>query len=281
LVESLTGLPIAYFLLHENLVFQSTQSLFFSFTPLPIHYLTYNIFVSFGTHMHNINLTHRQQEFLNALIDLTRRAGRAVHYSTVAEHLGVGKVSAYEMLRVLEDKDLVRREFLRSETSSGPGRSAVVFVPTSLALPTLSGTAEEWARIKAEIIGKLQRYRPEGYDRMLNDLLERLPRRRSASWYLAEMSTAIALGVHSLRDHPEVHRLQRLLKEIGLPGELGVNAIPGLGAGLALVGRFNRRLSDLLLAQASKTQAHLSELSVETRKQLAEFTREIMDIISG
>jgi energy-coupling factor transport system substrate-specific component len=231
--------------------------------------------------MNSLSLTHRQQEFLDALIDLTRRAGRAVHYSTVAEQLGVGKVSAYEMLRVLEDKDLVRREFLRPEPSSGPGRTAVAFVPTALALPTISATAEEWARIKDEIMGKLKRYRPEGYDRMLNDLLDRLPRRRSASWYLAEMSTAIALGLHSLRDHPEVHRLQELLKEIGLPGELGVNAIPGLGAGLALVERFNRRLTDLLLGQASKTQAYLSELSAETRKQLAEFTREIMDVIGS
>jgi DNA-binding MarR family transcriptional regulator len=231
--------------------------------------------------MKNDSLTRRQQEFLNALVELTYRAGRSVHYSKVAEHLGVGKVSAYEMLRLLEERDLVRREFHRPQPNAGPGRSAVAFMPTPLASSTLSSSTEEWAKIKDQLLEKLQRYRPEGYESLLNDLLERIPRRRSPAIYLAEMSTAIALGLHSLREHTETQRLLSILKKIGHPGELGVSAIPGLSAGLSLVARFNRKLSDVLLTQASKTQTYLSELSADKRKMLAEFTREIVEIIGG
>ena len=235
--------------------------------------------------MEEKKLTHRQQDFLKALIDLHQPQGNAVHYSRVAERLNVGKVTAYEMLRLLEERELVRREYDRSEQDRGPGRSPVTFLPTALAGPTLaylSGAewiSDEWSKVKSQIIDKLRQYQPHGYDELLHELLDRFPRRRSPSVYLAEMITSLVLGVHSLQEHAEAHRLSNILKKIGLPDELGVSAIPGLSVGISLVSRLNRRLSDVLMAQANKVQTLLSQLSSEKRGLLAEFTREIVDLV--
>jgi predicted ArsR family transcriptional regulator len=232
-------------------------------------------------------LTRRQQEFLRTLIELHLQKDEAVHYSVVAAHLGVGRVTAYEMLRLLEKRGLVLREFQRSEDERGPGRSPVSFRPTAQAeialteQSTSGRISEEWLKVKAQIIDKLKRDDGRSHEAFLKELLDRLPRRRSPDVYMAEMVTALVLGLNSLREFAEARHLRNMLGRIGLPGELDLDAIPGLSAGLSLVERFNKQVSGALLNQASKYQALLSELSVEKRRLLAEFTREVVKIVGG
>jgi predicted transcriptional regulator len=232
-------------------------------------------------------LTRRQQEFLRTLIELHKEKGEAIHYSMVAEHLDVGRVTAYEMLRLLEEHGLAVREFQRPEDERGPGRSPVSFRPTSTAEQTLteqgmsSRISEEWFKVKNQIIEKLQKGEALGHEDFLKELLDRLPRRRSPDVYIAEMVTALVLGLHSLREFAEARHLRNMLGRIGLPGELDLAAIPGVSAGLSLVERFNKQISGVLLDQTSKYQTLLSELSAEKRRILAEFTREVVKIVGG
>lgn len=234
-----------------------------------------------------VKLTRRQQEFLQALIDLHNQHGDAIHYSVVAEHMGVGNVAAYEMLRLLEDLNLVLREFERSEQDRGPGRSQVGFVPTSTATRHTSDVwgkdwiSEEWTRVKTQLLEKLNSAKKVEYDEILGELLDRLPRQPSSTAHMAEMITTLILGLHSLREHTEARRLRNIMKKIELPGELGLSAIPGISVGLSLVERINRQLSDVLLNQAHKFQNTLQELNVEKRRILAEFTREVAEIVGG
>lgn len=235
--------------------------------------------------METRRLTRRQQEFLRALIELHRQKGEAVHYTIVAEHLDVGRVTAYEMLRLLEKRGLALREFQRSEEDRGPGRSPVSFRPTAHAPSALTDQSasvrisEEWIKVKNQILEKLQKVEAPGYEDFLRELLDRLPRRRSPDVYLAEMVTAVVLGLHSLQEFAEARRLRNMLGRIGLPGELDLAAIPGLSAGLSLVERFNKQVSKVLLNQTSKYQNLLSELSAEKRRLLAEFTREVVKTV--
>ncbi|NIM94905.1 MAG: hypothetical protein GTO18_14485 [Anaerolineales bacterium] len=233
------------------------------------------------------SLTRRQQEFLSALLELHRQKGEAVHYTLVAEHLRVANVTAYEMLRLLEDQGLVRREFQRSEEDRGPGRSPVAFIPTQNAARSIvehNGSvriSEEWAKVQSQILEKLHKAQARDYEELLKDLTNRLPHIHSPVEYVAEMVTAVVLGLHTLQEYAEARRLQSVLSKIGLPGELDLNAIPGLSAGLSLADRFNKQVSKVLLAQTTKYQTYLSQLSVETRRRLAEFTREIVEIVGG
>jgi predicted ArsR family transcriptional regulator len=237
--------------------------------------------------MNKERLTRRQQEFLRTLIELHQQKGEAIHYTLVAEHLDVGRVTAYEMLRLLEKRGLAIREFQRPEDERGPGRSPVSFRPTAQAETTLteqstSGSiSDEWLRVKAQIIEKLKRDDGRNHEDFLKEILDRLPRRRSPDVYMAEMVTALVLGLHSLREFAEARRLRSMLGRIGLPGELDLGAIPGLSAGLSLVERFNKQISTVLLKQAKHYQTLLSELSAEKQRLLAEFTREVVKILGG
>lgn len=232
-------------------------------------------------------LTRRQQEFLQALIELHNQHGDAIHYSVVAEHMGVGNVATYEMLRHLEDLDLVCREFKRSEEDRGPGRSQVGFIPTPAATHRTSDLwgkewiGEEWTKVKTQILEKLRSAKKVEYDEILRELLDRLPHQASSTAHMAEMITTLILGLHSLREYAEARRLRNILKKIELPGELGLSAIPGISVGLSLVERINRQLSDVLLNQANKFQTALLELNAEKRRILAEFTREVAEIVGG
>jgi len=67
-------------------------------------------------------LTRRQQQFLSQFLDIHREMGHSVHYVVVAERLGISKVSAYEMLRLLEEKELVKAEYQSNPGQHGPGR---------------------------------------------------------------------------------------------------------------------------------------------------------------
>ena len=185
------------------------------------------------------------------------REGESIHYSSLAEDLGVGNVTAYEMLRLLEDQGLVQSEFHRPETRSGPGRSTVVFRPTPLAVRTLADLAggdwdeEEWEQAKTRILEQLQAGKVSGYETLLNEILARIPDQRSPVIYLTEMITATILGLHSLKDTAETHRLMRILRNLGLPGEVGLSALTGFSASLSLVERVNRHMASVFGAPKS------------------------------
>jgi len=231
------------------------------------------------------SLTRRQQEFLGEFLDLYHQENAPVHYSTVAERLGVGKVTAYEMMRLLEERAMAQAEYYRPEDMRGPGRSSVVFRPTPLAAKILMGLAkgkwreDEWEEAKACILDQLRAGKASDYKMLLEELLSRLPHQRSPTVYLTQMVTAIALGLHSLKDVANANGMRKILSNVGLPGELDLSALAGLSVGLSLVERINRRITSALLGQAKRFQKFLAELNAENRRRLAEFTREILEIV--
>ena len=232
-------------------------------------------------------LTRRQQEFLSKFLDLYKKGDEPIHYSVLADHVGVGKVTAYEMLRLLEDRGLVDMEYYRPEDQSGPGRASVVFRPTPLAESTLAELAgsdwneEEWEQAKARILEELKAGRAGGYEILIDDIFERLDKKRSPILYLSEMITASILGLYSVKDEADARGLRAILGDIGLPGEIGLGALAGLSAGLSLVEHANRRVASVLLHHVHRYQQTLSNLSAENRRRLAEFTQEVLEIVDS
>lgn len=76
-----------------------------------------------------MKLTRRQKEFVENLIEMTREIRGPIHYSMLAERLGVSPFTAYDMLRVLEEKGMVTSEYQLAEGKSGPGRAERLFCP--------------------------------------------------------------------------------------------------------------------------------------------------------
>ncbi len=75
-----------------------------------------------------MKLTRRQEEFIKNLIDLSQEIDGPIHYSMLAERLGVSPFTAYDMLRLLEEKGAVTSEYQVAE-GNGPGRAVRLFCP--------------------------------------------------------------------------------------------------------------------------------------------------------
>ena len=79
-----------------------------------------------------MKLTDRQEYFIICLLDLYRRTEGPIHYSTLAERVGVSPFTAYDMLQVLKEKGFVTSSYRLEPGGKTVGRSEVVFSPTQL-----------------------------------------------------------------------------------------------------------------------------------------------------
>ena len=107
-----------------------------------------------------MKLTRRQETFIRKLLDLYHEAEGPIHYSALADHLGVSKITAYDMLRHLEEKGYISSHYQLEDEKTGPGRSRVVFSPTELAhtmLTQMAGPLEgaDWEQVKETVINRI------------------------------------------------------------------------------------------------------------------------------
>lgn len=77
------------------------------------------------------SLTKRRRQFLDHIFQQYQSTNHPVHYSEVAEAIGVSKWTAYDVLKTLEEQGLLQRTYAVNENETG--RSVVVFTPTELA----------------------------------------------------------------------------------------------------------------------------------------------------
>ena len=107
-----------------------------------------------------MKLTRRQETFIRKLLDLYHEAEGPIHYSALADHIGVSKITAYDMLRHLEEKGYIISHYQLEDEKTGPGRSKVVFSPTELAhnmLAQMVGPLEgaDWEKVKEKVINRI------------------------------------------------------------------------------------------------------------------------------
>jgi DNA-binding Lrp family transcriptional regulator len=76
-----------------------------------------------------MKLTRRQVEFITHLHELNQEKDAPIHYSILAERLGVSPFTAYDMLCLLEEKGMVTSVYRLSSDKSGPGRAERLFFP--------------------------------------------------------------------------------------------------------------------------------------------------------
>ena len=126
-----------------------------------------------------MKLTRRQEVFIHKLLDLFREMDGPIHYSVLAKGVGVSPFTAYDMLRLLEEKGLVRPEYRVATDKPVPGRSEVFFWPTEranhlwLELTDKTDTGD-WEQVKKQVLDRIRGI--EGPDRELAEqMLARVP----------------------------------------------------------------------------------------------------------
>jgi DNA-binding PadR family transcriptional regulator len=199
----------------------------------------------FGFFGKRMELTRRQTIFVERLVDLYHEANGPIHYSTLARRLGVSRFTAYDMLRLLEEKGLVTSAYQLSAGRSGPGRSEVLYQPTERAHALVAelagpGSQVDWETVKRRLVDNFAG--EHARDRELTEaMLARVPRQGPAPLrYCLEVMTVIALR---LKSRPRRAALARWLPALLNTPEGGDRA------GLSLLGGW------ALAALAAETKA--------------------------
>lgn len=238
-------------------------------------------------------LTARQQAFLDKLLELYQEHSSPVHYSDVAERLGVNRFSAYDMLKVLEKKGFVSSSYtLRSAATApaghaGPGRSMVVFAPTSRAAAALAPltekvpTGEDWQRAREHVLSRLRQAHDASPREVLNDLLARLPEANAPLIFCIEMIGAMLLNMKRFRSRAGTLSPFRVLSALRTSDATELEALAGLSVGVALSGddQSDRTLTRRLLDHVQHYQVSLSRLSEEGRQALVHFLEEALEAL--
>jgi hypothetical protein len=232
-------------------------------------------------------LTARQQTFLEKLQELYQEYKGPVHYSDVAQRLGVSPFSAYDMLRVLERKGFASVSYALAAGRSGPGRSMVLFAPTlgvAEGVQSPAGEAdlgEEWQSVRERVLRKLRQARETSHREALNDLLARLPEAHAPLTFCTEMVGALLLNLGRVRTRAGGLNPFRALSALrGSTGsELETLAGLSVGASLSATDEASPSITQRLLEHARGYQTNLGRLSTEARAALVQFLEEALEAL--
>jgi DNA-binding MarR family transcriptional regulator len=216
-----------------------------------------------------MKLTRRQESFIRKLLDLYHEAETPIHYSDLAEHIGVSKITAYDMLRTLEEKGYITSHYQLEDEKTGPGRSRVVFSPSEYAhtmVAQMAGPLDEmdWEQVKEKVISALS---PGMFpDKELRrDLFDRLSEEENEDIrYCLEVMTILILR---MKDAEKFDFFMETLPQI-LP-ETGTSK----RSSLILIGGFTL---GLLADESAKDQVWGQEL-IDHVKQVQRLVAEMND----
>lgn len=232
-----------------------------------------------------MELTARQQYVLAKLLDLYHESQQPIHYTQVAERLGVNRYSAYDMLKLLERKGFVRSEYQRSGERGGPGRTSIVFLPTPKARATLrllggraaiSADNAQWEATKTRILERLRTDDPG--DGLVAELLARAMRVEAESplLYCTEMIGALLAHLQHVRASADVGGRVSRLKALIPAGELGLGTLAGLGFGSLLSNRPELATVERWQGLIRRYQAMLADLGEDHVAALSDFLQEAL-----
>lgn len=235
----------------------------------------------------NKKLTRRQKQFLSQFIAAYNEVNTPLHYTRLAEKLGISNVTTYEMLRLLEEFGLIRSEYEYPSEQHGPGRPSVFFSPTpegyliiEQASPNPT-SVEEWNGVRDEILKKLRDMKENGFEDLLSYLMVHMPESHNPLIAVTEFTTAILLALSTIPKSNQGHAILKRLMKIGLPGEIGLNALAGIGLTLSIFERVNKNISSMLSSQLGRYEEMLSNLGKENVLRVCDFAREAAQILDS
>lgn len=231
-----------------------------------------------------IKLTYRQKAFISKVIDIYREMKEPFHYSVIAEKLGLSKSTAYDMLRVLEQKGMIGSQYATPKEIAGPGRSSILFYPTVQAKEILYhlageiGDQDEWEDVKARILTGLQQGKADNYEDLIQELLNKMPEAQSPLVQCAEIVTALLLSLREAKyELAEQNSVSAIVK--APVSKLRMSILAGLILGLSLSNQAAKRILGNYRGYTDKYEASLQKLNKEGLIKLHHFTREVWRIL--
>jgi predicted transcriptional regulator len=214
-----------------------------------------------------MKLTGRQQIFLSEFIQLHQKVKQPMHYTEVAEALGVSKITAYDMLRLLLKQELVQSEYILKGKGTNAGRSTVLFTPTDKAIELFSSMDDEEVQIEAWEKETRQTLIDIGSTENLREyllrLIEKLPASQTSLIYASNMITALLLGLVLLNRRSKDATLRIKIEAVGFPQPIFLNSLGGFAMGITYIEDIDRRFIEQILFHAIRYQKLLTSFSKE------------------
>jgi len=232
-----------------------------------------------------LKLTRRQREFLAVLIGLWKKHGAAVHYTRLAEQVGVGRFSAYDMLRVLESKGLVEAHYAVERDNHAAGRSSVFYAPTEAGLsemhiPLGAPLLKEWHTFRDRLLGRLRTGQIAGYRALMDDLMEQIPQRHSSLLYCGEVITALLINLNGARERiTEVNPVEVLKSLTSESDEASLDVLAGLSLGAGLNSEADLGQVSRLFDYTRRYQKLFRELGTDGKRILSTFLQDAIKAI--
>ena len=233
-----------------------------------------------------MKLTRRQEIFIHRLLDLYWELNRPIHYSLLAERVGVSPFTAYDMLRLLEEKGYVTSEYRIGFEKPTVGRSEVVFVPTELArrrIEELANGADlgDWDSARSRILARIRT--GEFQDRILaEEMLARVPPEAPETLrYCFEVMVVLILRLgRGTGRHILVERLPQFLELKGTISRSGLLLLGGFVLGLLA----NENAIDLdrdqsIIKQVERYQALVMEMEPRLCRRLGEGIQDMFALV--
>jgi DNA-binding MarR family transcriptional regulator len=151
-----------------------------------------------------ISLTKRRREFLDQIWHQYQTTNLPVHYSEVAEAIGVSKWTAYDVLKSLESQGLLKRNYAVNESETG--RSVVVFSPTELADHFFQkerreiADREEWELILSKVRGQIEKQKDVPLIEAINHVLLQMEKVEVKLEFCTYFLCVLILYLNSLGD---------------------------------------------------------------------------------
>lgn len=226
-----------------------------------------------------MGITERRIEFIRALDELSKEYSGAVHYSLVAERLGVSKWTAYDLLTALRDEGYVETVYILNE--KGGGRSSVAFKLTPKGKDLIS------KNVKKEILNKLsseiKSYLKSFENLSMSELLQSGIREMSSSKtpILKALNISLILFILGQKLSINLDNISSTYKTLsnGIDPQSGLLGLTALLIGVIIakagINRYGNTINLKISSLLSKYREILDELSHSDKEVLFNITKEI------
>lgn len=224
-----------------------------------------------------MKITRRQQEFISKILDLYSEIQEPFHYTLVAERLGLSKYTAYDMLRLLEEKGYVKSVY--ETRDGGPGRASVLFQPTEKARETVlqivGGEYKNWDSSKERITKMIESGEFEDSE-FAQEVLLKMAGSVQDVFFCANLISEMvnrfrARGRHRLIDF----YTSVIVSLMERPSLRNLSMLPGLMLGLISGDEDTAELTEKYIQEIRKYEILLDRMDKDGRKRLGKMIEKI------
>lgn len=223
-------------------------------------------------------LTRRSSQFLEKVKKLHAETREPVHYTTVANLLGVSRWTAYDMLKSLEKQGYVKAEYsLNPGGGKAAGRSQVVFAPTGKSLDPDSDEhiqyLEDWHQTKEKVIKFFESLQYLGPPEIIDRIL-RVPN-VDVPFVFCAYAIGMLVAAARARRRWRMRWFRKMLSRYSRP-ELGLAGFTGTALGLILGASDSLQAEEAVLGFVERLQKQLTKVSSEEKHLLFDFVKEAL-----